>query len=428
VLYARIGLGLPLSVLSAISLALGLSLLQIASSRGRERVRLKSELNDLYHSSDRLIRRTEAAEQRLEELGDLESRLEKLETNIQDLVVPEVARQMDDQLGEIVDNKIEDVKSTLVSEMQLIETLVKQLAEGVRSDGRPHIVRDSEEYRADTAHPDTDNAKPTPLGHLDDSDVLDMVRQSIEENKVDLYLQPVVTLPQRKVRFYEALTRLRSDDGELILPADYIRVAEPAGIMPMIDNLLLFRSVQVVRRLSSKNRAVGVFCNISPHSLVDADFFPQFVDFMEHNKALADSIFFELSQAMVNGIGPIEVESMSALAEHGFRFSMDHVTQLDFDAEELAERGFKFVKVPANLLLSDSGDNGAQIHPADLGSLLARHGITMIAEKIETESTVVNLFDFGVELGQGYLFAEPKPVRDEALADLPDKPIFSKVG
>ena len=151
----------------------------------------------------------------------------------------------------------------------------------------------------------------------------------------------------------------------------------------MIDNLLLYRSVQVVRQLPRRNRNVGVFCNISAHSLVDAEFFPQFVDFMEHNRSLAGSMFFELSQSVVGGLGPVEVESMSALADHGFRFSMDHVTALDFDPQDLAERGFRFIKVPADLLLSSSEDTGAQIHPADLSDLLERSGIKLVAEKIE---------------------------------------------
>ena len=246
ILHLRVGLGLPVSVLSAISVALGGSVLQIVTARNRERARLNNELSDLYHSSDRLIRRTEATEAKLEELSQFQQRLDDLEANIGRLVPREVERQMDVQIGEIVDYRIEKVKNTLVSEMQLIETLVKQMAEGIRSDGRPHIVRDQDEYNVPDENELEQPVKTTPLGHLEDGEVLDMVRQSIEQNKVDLYLQPMVTLPQRKVKFYEALTRLRNDDGEIIFPADYIRVAEPAGIMPMIDNLLLFRSVQVV--------------------------------------------------------------------------------------------------------------------------------------------------------------------------------------
>ena len=70
------------------------------------------------------------------------------------------------------------------------------------------------------------------------------------------------------MRYYEALSRLRTEDGDIIPAGDFIDIAESAGLMPKIDNLLLFRCVQVVRRLQLKNRDVGLFCNISA---VDAD-------------------------------------------------------------------------------------------------------------------------------------------------------------
>ncbi|MBZ0217726.1 MAG: hypothetical protein K8F25_14300, partial [Fimbriimonadaceae bacterium] len=113
VLHVRIGLSLPVSVLSAVSVALGIAVLQMTAGRSRERARLNNELNDLYHSSDRLIRRTEATEAKLEELSEFERRLNDLEANIGRLVPREVERQMDVQIGEIVDFRIEKVKTTL---------------------------------------------------------------------------------------------------------------------------------------------------------------------------------------------------------------------------------------------------------------------------------------------------------------------------
>ena len=82
-------------------------------------------------------------------------------------------------------------------------------------------------------------------------------------NRIDLYLQPIVTLPQRKVRYYEAMSRLRTEEGESCWPADFLAHAEAAGLMPKIDNLVVFRCVQVVRRLLLKNRDIGLFCNMS---------------------------------------------------------------------------------------------------------------------------------------------------------------------
>ena len=55
------------------------------------------------------------------------------------------------------------------------------------------------------------------------------------------------------------------------------------------------------------------------------------------------------------------------------------------------------------------------MHPADLVDLLGRYGIDLVAEKIETEATVVDLLDFDLGFGQGNLFALPRPVRTEVL-------------
>ncbi len=422
VLHVRLGTTIPVASIAAITTAIAIGMVHMVAARGRDRRRVGGEIRDLLHSDSRLGKAMEEIRQRFDDIAEMEKRLEAHEANLELRVSNLVDHHVVKSVDGLIDMRIDEVKNTLVSDMQMIETLVKQLAEGVKSGGP--AAPPGKPVLNGASTPDID----TPLSHLDDADVLDMVRKSIADNKFDLYLQPMVTLPQRKVKYYEALSRLRSDDGELILPSDYIRVAEPAGIMPMIDNLLLYRSVQVVRQLTRRNRNVGVFCNISALSLVDAEFFPQFVDFMEHNRSLAGSMFFELAQSVVGGLGPVEVESMSALADHGFRFSMDHVTVLDFDPRDLAERGFKFVKVPAEMLLSSSEDTGAQIHPADLSDLLARNGITLVAEKIETEATVVNLLDYDVTLGQGFLFSEPKPVRGETFQDAaPPEPVSKAV-
>ena len=184
--------------------------------------------------------------------------------------------------------------------------------------------------------------------------------------------------------------------------------------MPQIDNAVIFRTVQVLRRLSTRQREIGLFCNLAAESLFDAAFFSEFIGFAEANKALAETLVFELSQEDVSAFGPIEQESLAALSEQGFRFSLDHVTDLRFEPKDLAEHSFRFLKVPAKLLLNKSSAQ-SDIHPQDLADLLARSGIDLIAERIENESMVVDLLDYDVRFGQGFLFSPPRPVRAEAL-------------
>jgi cyclic-di-GMP phosphodiesterase TipF (flagellum assembly factor) len=65
------------------------------------------------------------------------------------------------------------------------------------------------------------------------------------------------------------------------------------------------------------------------------------------------------------------------------------------------------------LLLDQRHSSTSDIHPSDLSDLLGRYGIDLIAERIEGERAVVDLLDFDVRFGQGFLFAPPRPLRPE---------------
>ncbi len=250
-----------------------------------------------------------------------------------------------------------------------------------------------------------------------DEMLLEMIRSSLEEDRADLYLQPIVTLPQRRTRFYEGLTRLRGPQGQMIMPADYTRVAEPAGMMSTVDNLLLLRCVHVVRQLRERGDMTAVFCNMSAHSIMDSSFFDQFISFMEQNKDLSSQLIVELSQDTLARLGEPEQKNLMSLSMLGFRFSLDRVTSLKFDMPRLKAFGFGFIKVPAMLLLGrNDGHVNADIHPSDLGELLGRYDIELIAEHIEDEGTVRHVQDFDVSCAQGYLFGHPRPVDMNAAA------------
>lgn len=243
--------------------------------------------------------------------------------------------------------------------------------------------------------------------------LVDVIKDAIDANRIDIYLQPIVTLPQRKVRFYEAVTRLRDGNEKIIAAEDFIAPAEAAGLMGRIDHSVILRSVQVLRRLMVRNKDVGVFCNIAPATLADPASFAQCLDFLDANRAVAASFVLEFKQGALDRFGPVEREHLAALAQRGYRFSLDHVEHLRIEPRELADRGVRFIKVSAALLLDQKQAAAADIHAADLSDLLGRFGIDLIAERIEGERAVVDLLDYNVRFGQGFLFAAPKPLRPE---------------
>lgn len=406
----------------ALAALVAMAIYNMVDNRLRDRAVLGDQIADLSRGTADLSRQMAEMSRRI---AAVESRVEQTVSRARGAVDPIAA-----EIGELGGLMRQLAETVAAHEAMLgAPTGMPQPAVAASSPSSYYPAYPAEEAVPSRPEPEPEPASQAPLT-LSETDAVSgvsrfkgmsreqisaMIAQAADANRIDLYLQPVVTLPQRKVRFYEALSRLRTEDGEIVPAVDFVDIAESAGLMPKIDNMLVFRCVQVVRRLQLKSRDVGLFCNVNATTLTDGFYFKQFLEFMEANKALAGSLTFEFTQAAYRSFGPIEFESLAALADSGFRFSMDHVTDLRIEPKELADRAFRFVKVPASLLLNRAAAAQSDIHAEDLADLLARNGIDLIGERIESESTVVDLLDYDVRFGQGFLFSPPRPVRAEAL-------------
>jgi cyclic-di-GMP phosphodiesterase, flagellum assembly factor TipF len=254
----------------------------------------------------------------------------------------------------------------------------------------------------------------TAPGPRDEGELLSMVRSGLREGRVDVYVQPIVSLPQRKHRFYECFSRIRDTDGSVVGPDRYLAGAEREGLIGAIDNMLLFRSVQLVRRIHRANRETGIFVNISEHSLADKRFFRDFAAFVAENKELSPYLIFEFAQAHVARHGAAVMLELERLARRGFRFSMDQVTDLSLDTDALAERQFRFIKVDAQRLLQAVHDPASPLDLRRFKASLDRNGIDLVVERIENEDTLRELLDYPIDFGQGYLFGEPRIAKTAA--------------
>jgi cyclic-di-GMP phosphodiesterase TipF (flagellum assembly factor) len=248
--------------------------------------------------------------------------------------------------------------------------------------------------------------------------VLQDLREAIEANRIDLYVRPIVTLPDRKLRFYDASTRIRAGDDVFLAPGDYLPIAEREHLMPRIDNVMLVKCVQLLRRVGPEARLKGVFCNLSAQSLGDRDFFPELVEFMEENSALAESFVFQVSQRAVLDLGPDELAGLKKLGQLGFVFSLDRVADLDADFAALRDHFFRYVKIETQTLLHDLQQAGASVPAADLTSFLDRFDLKLIAEKVDDEASLNSLMEYGVDLAEGDLFGDPAAATPELFHEL----------
>jgi cyclic-di-GMP phosphodiesterase TipF (flagellum assembly factor) len=412
VLHYAAGITLIEAAFSALAFLFGLMTVEAVSARSRDRQEAAERFEGLARASADIAR----------QVGELNIRLDKLEASPSQ----DVKAQTEPLAKEISDlaTLVEDLAKTVTEhDSQLAQ---KQIFAAAPAQAANSIGAVSAPLPPQAAGP------ANPLGALKDNEVAVLIRDALQNERIDVHLQPIVTLPQRKVRFYEAVSRLRLPEGKLIEAGHFIDAARRSNAVLALDENLVNSSLRVVRRLSTKSKDVGIFFNLSPETLSDRTTMNAIMNVLDANKAIAPSLFIEIAQADFRSPNAVYRESLHQLRERGFRFAIDHVTDLHIDPQAMAERGVRYLKIAAGLILGRVPQTGAQVHPADLVDLLGRYGIDLVAEKIETEATVVDLLDFDLGFGQGTLFAPPRPIRSEILkvevAEFPaqeEKPVDS---
>ncbi len=340
---------------------------------------------------------------RLDETDGRLSRIEDAQTDVEQRM--KVVEARTDAVETTVKHELTERRDALVSEMRQLEGLIDRL---------------SRSFEARLANPAAEPVEPR-----DDAN-LRAVKGALMDGRVDLHLQPVMSLPQRRVAFYEGFTRLRDPDGSLILPASFLDAARRANLMGVIDNMTLFRCVQIVRRLAERDRRVGVFCNISASSLEDDQFFPQFLSFLRDNQDLSGSLIFEIRADRFETRSRRMRENMDQLTSLGFRFSIDHAASLALDLPRLQNAGIRFVKLTGHDLLDQLrrpdgprpiSSIERRLSGEDVSAVFSRYGITLIAEKMEDEATVIEILGYDIPYGQGHVFGAPRPIKSSLMEE-----------
>ena len=329
-------------------------------------------------------------------------------------VVAERLDSLDERVNEVAHRRVEGP----ASDVRAIEQLVDRI-------GRSLDMRFEEIKRV--ALPQSAPSRP--------SSPIDMVREALLENRVELHLQPIVALPQRRTAFYEGFSRLRDSAGRIIAPSEFIPAAEQAGMMSAIDNMLLFRAVQIVRKLMGQDRRIGIVCNLSPRSLSDEAFFPQFLDFMHENRDLGGAVVFELAHEAFEARTAAQARAMGRLADLGFFFSIDKAKSLGVDLPDLERAGVRYFKAPTPVIIDQIVRQGVrpksniarEISPRDVTAVFRRYGVDLVGEFVEDEAAVSELLDLDVPYAQGHLFGAARAIKESLMeSTAPPKGFFGR--
>ena len=229
------------------------------------------------------------------------------------------------------------------------------------------------------------------------------IRRAIDEDRLVLYAQPIVEIASGRQVQQELLVRMRGEDGQLIMPGEFLPPAERFNLAPAIDRWVIARAA----RLAAKGR---VEVNLSGQSVGDVDL-PEYIE-AQLAAAGADpsNVVFEITEtALARDIGQATLlaERLSAL---GCGFALD-----DFGT---GYGSFTYLKhLPVDYLKIDmefvrhlkAGSPDVQVVSAII-DVARKFDIETVAEGVESQETLDLLRELGADYAQGYHLGFPAPI------------------
>lgn len=239
---------------------------------------------------------------------------------------------------------------------------------------------------------------------------LAVIAEAVASDRVDLLLDPILALEDRKARHFEVSVRLRGDADEPLATEDCHAILAGTGLLARIDAAKMTRTAAVADRLAQRGSSASLFANLQPESLADNGFLDSFADTFVDQQPICARLVLSFTQADVRDFADVHWEAIATMSELGFRFALEHVTDLDMDFELLKDHGFGFVKLDASVFLEGMPSGDDMVPSADICRHLSGLGLGLIVGGIVDEIDLAKIVGFGVVFGQGTLFGAPRSV------------------
>ena len=241
------------------------------------------------------------------------------------------------------------------------------------------------------------------------------LNQALNSGGAELFLQPILELPSRNIRFFEAFIRLRIGD-DILSAKQFLPAAKDSGQIARIDLLSLELTLKVVRGLQRQNKRFPVFWNIAAQSLGNKVIFGEILDQLRANQPLNRQLICEISHCVFNKLNKVQSDNLARIRDLGFEMSLDNIDSLqcaDSFFKDLIDEGmFSVLKIPSQELMrigqGDISNFANYIVPFAMS-----HNITLVGSEVENDAQTVSLIDADVYLAQGNGLMPAKALKKE---------------
>ena len=232
------------------------------------------------------------------------------------------------------------------------------------------------------------------------------IKRALVENRFRLANQPIASLTGKERDLHDLFVRMIDEQGEEVLPAQFMRAAERNKMVKNIDRWVIGASFAYCL---SHPGAIALV-RLSRDTMLDG-MLPAWLETCRKNANLPEEVvIFQVTEEVAASHLRQTHEMATKLKKIGFGFSLEGFTASPTSVQILSHLPMDFLKIDGSLMQGLAGDEPLQGRVKGIVQLAKERGISTIAERVEDANTMAVLWQLGVEYIQGYQVSEPEVV------------------
>jgi len=243
--------------------------------------------------------------------------------------------------------------------------------------------------------------------------VADEIVRALNDRRMVLALQPIVTSKSREPELYECLLRMRRLDGTIVTACDFIPVAEHFGLIKLVDHRVLELASDLLRSSPDINLAL----NVSAATAADGHWLAGLKASTSNDRSITSRLTVEITESAAIFDVEETIRFVAGLKALGCRVALDDFGAGYTSFRSLRTLGVDMVKIDGSFIQNLGTQAEDELFVRTLIELARNFGITTVGEWVGDEATARLLENAGVGYMQGYFFGAPElnlPARAES--------------
>lgn len=236
------------------------------------------------------------------------------------------------------------------------------------------------------------------------------IMNAIDEDRVEAFVQPVYSIKEDRIVSAEALCRIRKEDGEYLLPYQFIPIAEKYGLDIAIGCRMTEKVCEIYANPKTKDLFDSIDINLSVGHCEESNMANKIISIANKYNVNPTKLNYEITESgFINKMANIQ-KNIKSLTDFGFGFSLDDFGNGNSNLNYLVTFPVDYIKLDMHMVWAYFENDKVKMIIRTIIKISHDNNLQVIAEGVETKEQYEELKAQGVDMIQGYYFYKPMPI------------------